>query len=87
MAQKQFGIIPHDTSQVGHGQDTPIPGTRHVEDQKEGFVKSMVKKIMAHRKKKEKKPVKKPEEGMKATESAIQKRKRREREELHGTSK
>jgi hypothetical protein len=24
MAQKQYGIIPHDTTQVGYGQDTPV---------------------------------------------------------------
>ncbi len=41
MAQKQFGIIPHDTSQVGFGQDTPV--VDH-----EAMKKRMVKKIEKH---------------------------------------
>ncbi len=45
MAQKQYGIIPHDTSQVGFGQDTPV--VDH-----EAMKKAMVKKIKKHRKKK-----------------------------------
>jgi hypothetical protein len=77
MAQKHFGIIPHDTSQVGHGQDKPIPGVRHAEDTKEGFVKRMVKKIMKHRKKKEKK--KGFKEAGRETKSAIEKRREAQR--------
>lgn len=52
MAQKQYGIIPHDTSQVGYGQDEPVVTRRET---KEGFVNRMVSKIMKHRKKKKKK--------------------------------
>lgn len=55
MAQKQYGWIPKDTSQTGYGQDKPLSGVRHAEDRKESFVKSMVSKIMKHRKKKKKK--------------------------------
>jgi len=45
MAQKQYGIIPHDTSQVGYGQDTPV--VDH-----EAMKSRMVDKIKKHRKKK-----------------------------------
>jgi hypothetical protein len=45
MAQKQYGIIPHDTSQVGYGQDTPV--VDH-----EAMKARMVDKIKKHRKKK-----------------------------------
>jgi hypothetical protein len=45
MAQKQYGIIPHDTTQVGYGQDTPV--VDH-----EAMKASMVDKIKKHRKKK-----------------------------------
>jgi hypothetical protein len=47
MAQKQYGIIPHDTSQVGYGQDTPV--VDH-----EAMKAAMVDKIKKHRKKKAK---------------------------------
>jgi hypothetical protein len=71
MAQKQYGIIPHDTSQVGYGQDTPVV---HRRESKEGFVDRMVKKIMKFRKKKAKK--KKPTYGEagRETKSNIQRR-------------
>ncbi len=82
MAQKQYGIIPRDTSQVGFGQDTPVVERRET---KEGFVSRMVSKIMKHRKKKKKGKPGGP--GIRATEGAIEKRRRRQREELHGTSK
>jgi alpha-D-ribose 1-methylphosphonate 5-triphosphate synthase subunit PhnG len=45
MAQKQYGIIPHDTSQVGYGQDTPVADH-------EAMKAAMVDKIKKHRKKK-----------------------------------
>jgi hypothetical protein len=45
MAQKQYGIIPHDTTQVGYGQDTPV--VDH-----EAMKAAMVDKIKKHRKKK-----------------------------------
>jgi hypothetical protein len=45
MAQKQYGIIPHDTTQVGYGQDTPV--VDH-----EAMKARMVDKIKKHRKKK-----------------------------------
>ncbi len=48
MAQKQYGIIPHDTSQVGYGQDTPV--VDH-----EAMKKAMLDKIERNRKKKKKK--------------------------------
>jgi predicted secreted acid phosphatase len=48
MAQKQYGIIPHDTSQVGYGQDTPV--VDH-----EAMKAAMVDKIERHRKRKKKK--------------------------------
>ena len=65
MAQKQYGIIPHDTSQVGYGQDTPV--VDH-----EAMKAAMLDKIKKHRKKKKKKQgvVK----DVKDTLSAIEKR-------------
>jgi hypothetical protein len=45
MAQKQYGIIPHDTSQIGYGQDAPV--VDH-----EAMKRVMVDKIKKHRKKK-----------------------------------
>jgi len=79
MAQKQYGIIPQDTSQVGYGQDTPVVERRET---KEGFVSRMVSKIMKHRKKK----AKKKKEGFKKAgeevKSAIEKRKAAQAESL-----
>ncbi len=63
MAQKQYGIIPHDTSQVGFGQDTPV--VDH-----EAMKKAMVEKIKKHRKKKEGGVIK----DIKGTASNIRKR-------------
>jgi hypothetical protein len=63
MAQKQYGIIPHDTTQVGYGQDTPV--VDH-----EAMKTAMVDKIKKHRKKKKKGLVK----DLKDTASNIQKR-------------
>jgi hypothetical protein len=48
MAKKVYGIIPHDTSQVGYSQDTPV--VDH-----EAMKKAMVKTIEKSRKKKKKK--------------------------------
>jgi hypothetical protein len=59
-----------------------MAGFDYPEDQ-EKFVKMIARKIIGSRKKK----AKKKEPGLKATESAIEKRRRRMREELHGTSK
>ena len=74
MAQKQYGIIPHDTTQVGYGQDEPV--VDH-----EAMKAAMVDKIKKNRKKK------KPKSELAKSESAIEERRRREREELHGTGK
>ena len=63
MAQKQYGIIPHDTSQVGYGQDTPV--VDH-----EAMKKAMVDKLKKNRKKKKQGVVK----DVKDTLSAIEKR-------------
>jgi hypothetical protein len=63
MAQKQYGIIPHDTTQVGYGQDTPV--VDH-----EAMKAAMVDKIKKHRKKKKTGLVK----DLKDTASNIQKR-------------
>ena len=48
MAQKQYGIIPHDTSQVGYGQDTPV--VDH-----EAMKKAMVERLKRERKRKKEK--------------------------------
>jgi hypothetical protein len=63
MAQKQYGIIPHDTSQVGYGQDTPV--VDH-----EAMKAAMVDKIKRNRKKKKQGVVK----DVKDTVSNIRKR-------------
>jgi len=63
MAQKQYGIIPHDTSQVGYGQDTPV--VDH-----EAMKAAMVDKIKKNRKKKKGGVIK----DIKDTASNIQKR-------------
>lgn len=74
MAQKQYGIIPHDTSQVGYGQDTPVVERR---ESKQGFVDRMVSKIMKFRKKKKKKKEGFAEAG-KDVKTAIEKRRERQ---------
>jgi len=71
MAQKQYGIIPHDTSQVGYGQDTPVVERKET---KEGFVSRMVSKIMKNRKKKAKKKKAGFKQAGAEVKSAIQKR-------------
>ena len=49
MAQKHYGIIPHDPSLVGYGQETPVV------DREAQMKAAMVRKIEASRRKKKKK--------------------------------
>jgi hypothetical protein len=74
MAQKQYGIIPHDTSQVGYGQDTPVVHRPQTEN--EGLVRKLFKKIMGNRKRTEKK--KGFAEAGKDVKTAIEKRRERQ---------
>jgi hypothetical protein len=64
MAQKVYGIIPHDTTQVGYAQDTPVADH-------DAMKAAMVDKIKKHRKKKKKGGVIKD---IKDTASNLQKR-------------
>jgi hypothetical protein len=52
MAQKQYGVIPQDTSLVGYGQDEPVV------DHEAAMKRDMVEKIKRERerRKKKKKP-------------------------------
>ena len=83
MAQKQYGVIPQDTTQVGYGQDEPV--AVHAEDRKESFAQKMVSMLTKHRKKKEKEKAKTKQTYKKAGEdikSNIEKRKEAQKESL-----